>query len=155
MSYALHLCNSNASYGRSWNVAVFQMRNDNGHFSKICIAFEYKSKLSNFGWILLYEFVGTFCPWGFGPKPATIQTIDIICDTCCRWKNKLLKLNLTSWILLHWIGTINRQGNNTVDKSRLKPLNIWIVKLHAFPTFHTSAPNWMKLSGSRSDGLIH
>ena len=105
--------------------------------------------------MLINEFLGTFYLERFQPKMATTQTIDIICDTFWRWNYKLLKLNLTYRTPLHWIGSINRQGNNTVEKSRFQPFKIWIVKLHAFLTFHTSAPNWLKFSVSMSAGLIH
>ena len=55
---------------------------------------------------------------------------------------------------LHWIGAIKRGGNITVEKFRLDVFEISIVLLYAFLTFHTSAPNWKKLSGSISGCLI-
>ena len=54
---------------------------------------------------------------------------------------------------LHWIGAIKWEGNNTVEKFRLDVFKISIVLLYAFLRFHTSAPNWMKLSGSISGCL--
>ena len=71
------------------------------------------------------------------------------------WNYKLFKLNLTYRILLRWICAIKREGNNTVGKFRLNILEISIVVLHAFLTFHTSAPNWIKVSESISGGLIY
>ena len=129
------------------------IRNDKGLFSFTkCIALEYKLKLSNFVRKLLHEFVYTFYSDCFRPKAATI---DIISDICCWLNYKLLKLNLTYWIPLHWIGAIKREGNNTVGKFRLHGFKISIVVLYAFLTFHTSPPNRMRLSGSISVGLVH
>ena len=114
-----------------------------------------KLKLSNFGRMLLHEFVCTFYSYWFWPKVATTETIDIISDICCWWNYKIFKLNLTYWMLLHWIGAIKREGNITVEKIRLNVFKISIVVLCAFLTFHTSAPNWMKLSGPISGALIY
>ena len=86
---------------------------------------------------------------------ATTETIDDIFDICCRRNYKRLELNLTYRIHLHWYGEIKTQGKNRVEKFRFNVFNLSIIVLHAFLTSHASTPNWMKLSGSMSAGLIH
>ena len=105
--------------------------------------------------MLQHEFVCTFYSYWFRSEVATTETSDIISDIRCWWNYKVFELNLTYRILLHWIGAIKRECNNTVDKFRLNVFEISIVVLYAFLRFHTSAPNWMKLSGSISGGYIH
>ena len=155
MSYVLRPCNSNASYRRAWDVASLGWEWQRCFSFTLCIALEYKLKLSNFGRKLLLEFVYTFYSDCFRPKAATTETIDIISDICCWLNYKLFKLNLTYRNPLHWIGAIKREDNNTVEKFRLDVFKQSIVVLYAFLTFHTSAPNWMRLSGSISGGLVH
>ena len=67
----------------SLRCSFFGIRNDKVLFSFTkCIVLEYKLKLSNFGRLLLHEFVCTIYSYWFRPKVATIETTDIFFDIC-------------------------------------------------------------------------
>ena len=85
---------------------------------------------------------------------ATTEKYDIVSDICYWWDFKFFRLNPTYRIPLHRIGGIKKEDIITVEKFRLNFFKISIVVLHAFLTFHTFAPNWMKRSGSSSGALI-
>ena len=86
---------------------------------------------------------------------ATTEKIDIISEIDYWWALKLFKMDPTTWILLHRIGGIKKEDIITVEKFLIKFFRISIVVLHDFLTIHTSAPNWLKRSGSASGGLIY
>ena len=81
----------------------------------------WKTKLSNIGWMLLFEFVCTFYFYWFQPKWQELSHLIFF----WRWNSKRFELNLTYPFLLHWIGAINRQGNNMVKKSVSTFLIYW------------------------------
>ena len=68
-------------------------------------------KQSNFGWMLLKEFVGTFHFQWNEPTMETIETFDFICDFFSQWKFTFFELKLPYVILLHWVGAITKHGN--------------------------------------------